>query len=61
MKTFIITYNHIVYKPSSYDLFKSQQAWSLSIEASELSEAENILKTQHNKNPFYFTFTESSL
>jgi len=57
MKTFIVTYNHIVFKPSNYDLFKTQQSWKLEIEANDLTEAKEILKKEHNKNPFYFTFT----
>lgn len=59
MKTFIITYNHIVFKPSNYDIFKQQQLFKLEIQAENENEAKEILKTQHNKNPFYFNIHES--
>ena len=54
MKTFLVTYNHLVYKPSNYEVFKQQQNFKLEIQATDLENAKEILKTQHNKNPFYF-------
>tara|TARA_R110000796_G_scaffold162824_2_gene279762 strand:- start:283 stop:459 length:177 start_codon:yes stop_codon:yes gene_type:complete len=54
---FTITYNHKVYKPSSLTVFERQQAFKLIIEADDLTEAEDILRTEYNKNPFYFNIT----
>jgi len=58
MKTFIITYNHNVFKPSNYDIFKQQQNFKLEILATDIREAKEILKNQYNKNPSYFTILE---
>lgn len=54
MKTFVVTYNHLVFKPSNYEVFKQQQNFKLEIQANNLEDVKEILKTQHNKNPFYF-------
>jgi len=58
MKTFKVTYNHNVYKPSSYNIFKQQQDFILTLQSDSLENAKEILKNEHNKNPFYFSFTE---
>ena len=58
MKTFKITYNHNIYKPSNYDIFKQQQDWILTLEAEDIEQAKEILKKSHNKNPAYFSIVE---
>jgi len=55
---YTVTYNHEVSKPSSYDILMIQKKWSLDIEADTLEAAEQILKTEHNKNPFYFNLIQ---
>ena len=52
MKTFKVTYDQRVFKRSN------KKDWSLIIQAKNLHEANLILKTQYNKNPFYFYFEE---
>lgn len=58
MKTYIVTYNHNVFKPSNYDIFKSQQSFKLEITAENEDKVKEILKTEHNKNPFYFSIQQ---
>jgi hypothetical protein len=58
MNNYRVTYNHINFKPSSYDLLQSQSMWVLNIKAISIEEAKEILKSDHNKNPFYFNIEE---
>lgn len=58
MKKFLVTYNHFVYKPSSYDVYKRQLGWSLQLEAKNLEEAKEKLSVDWGKNPAYFNFKE---
>lgn len=56
MITFIVTYDHTVYKPSNYDVFKQQQLWKVEIIANDLQSAKETFKKEYNKNPSYFKF-----
>jgi len=58
MKKFKVTYNHDVYKPSNYEMFKAQQAWSITIEAEDLNTAKGKLKLMYIINPAYFNIVE---
>lgn len=58
MKTYLITYNHNYYRPSSYDIYKKQLGFRLEIESDSIEGAKTILKKEHNLNPFYFNFIE---
>lgn len=58
MKSFIVKYDHIVFKPNTYGHLKREENWELKISANNLEEAKEILKNEHKKNPFYFTITE---
>ena len=55
-QVYTVTYDHSVYKPSNYDVYKEQQTFSLRITAMSLRDAKNILREEHNLNPFYFKF-----
>ena len=57
MKTFTVKYDFSVYRPSSLNIYDQQNAFSVDIIAEDLAGAKNKLKTEHNKNPFYFKFT----
>ena len=59
MKKFKITYDHQVFKPSNLSIFERQQNFKLIIEAIDFQDAKIILKTKHNKNPFYFKISET--
>lgn len=56
MTTFTVTYDHTVYKPSNYDVFKQQQLWKVEIIANDLQSAKETFKKEYNKNPSYFKF-----
>jgi hypothetical protein len=58
-KEFKVTYDHSVYKPSSNELLKSQQIWSLYLSASDLESAKEKLRTDYNKNPSYFKIVQT--
>jgi hypothetical protein len=47
-----------VFKPSNYAIFKQQQLFKLEIQANNDDEVKEILKKEHNKNPFYFNITK---
>lgn len=59
MKTFTVTYDFTVYKPSNIDIYESQKKFLINIDAEDLQEAKNILKNDYNKNPSYFKFQEN--
>ncbi len=58
MKKYRVTYDHSVYKPSNYELYKKQCAWSAEVEADNLADAKFEFRVQFEKNPIYFNFTE---
>lgn len=58
MKKFIVTYDFQVYKPSNIHIYERQKAFSLEVNAESETDARQILIKEHNKNPFYFKFTE---
>lgn len=60
MKTFIVTYDFTVYKPSSLTIYDRQNSFSVDIVAEDLTEAKNKLRNEHQKNPFYFKFIQKN-
>jgi len=60
MKTFIVTYDFTVYRPSSLNIFDRQKSFSIEILAEDKTEARQILLKEHNKNPFYFQFIQKN-
>jgi hypothetical protein len=55
MKTFIITYNFNVYRPSDIYTYNRQSAFKLELEAENIETVKDILKNEYNLNPTYFT------
>lgn len=59
-KTFTVTYDFNVFKPSNFEVYQQQKLFSLTVTGSDLRDAkENFLKSQ-NKNPMYFKFQENN-
>ncbi len=58
MKSFKITFDHSVYKPSSYYIFKEQQKFELNLDSKNLETVKETIKKEHNINPFYLKIIE---
>lgn len=58
MKTFIVTYDFSVYKPSSLNIYEQQKSFKAEVKATDKTEARTIFMKEYNKNHFYFQFTE---
>ena len=59
MKTFTVTYDFNVFKPSNIHIYEQQKNFIVNIDATELQEAKVIFLKTYNKNPMYFKFQEN--
>jgi len=61
MKTFSVTYDFTVYKPSNLHIYEQQKGFSVVVSGSDLANAKNSFKKEFNKNPAYFKFVETNI
>ena len=61
MKTFSVTYDFTVYKPSNLHVYEQQKCFSVIVYGSDLSDAKDNFKKEFNKNPAYFKFIENNI
>ena len=58
MKTFVIVYDHSVYRPSNIGIYQQQKEFEVEIKADKEVYVWDILRKEYNKNPFYFKIKE---